>query len=285
MPIDPQALLARPFPEARHAWTTRDTILYALGIGLGADPMDRQALRYLYEPDLVAHPTLVNVLATPGFWAQEPDTGIDWRRLVHAEQWFSLDRPIPAAGIAIGRNRVTAFHDKGASRGALLATERTITLEDGTKLATVGGLTMLRADGGSGVVQGTYPTSQRVPDRTPDATVDTPTLPQAALLYRLSGDLNPLHVDPDVASIAGFERPILHGLCTLGIAGQAILATALEWAPAPIRALHVRFSAPVFPGETIRTEIWHEPGQIAFRATIPARGATVLDRGRLTIER
>ena len=124
------------------------------------------------------------------------------------------------------------------------------------------------------MVQGTYPTSQRVPDRAPDAAIDTPTLKQAALLYRLSGDLNPLHIDPDVAAIAGFDRPILHGLCTLGIAAQAILATALAWDPARVRSLHVRFSAPVFPGETVRTDLWQEPGQIAFRATIPARGAT-----------
>ena len=283
MTADPHALLARRFAPIVHDYAARDTILYALGLGLGTDPADTRQLRYVYEDGLLALPTMANILGYPGFWAKQPDTGIDWRRVVHAEQWITLDAPLPPAGRAIGHTRVTAFHDKGAAKGAMMASERRIVAEDGRLLATVGGLTMLRGDGGSGVVIGELPATHPVPDRTPDATCDQPTLPQAALIYRLSGDLNPLHADPAVARGAGFDRPILHGMATMGVACHAILCTLLDSDPTTVRGMRVRFTAPVYPGETLRTEMWREPRGIAFRTTIPARNVTVLDRGVLTL--
>ena len=283
MALDPHALLGRRFAPIVHDVTARDTILYALGIGLGADPTDRRQLQYVYEDGLAALPTMANVLGYPGFWAKEPDTGIDWRRVVHAEQWITLHRPLPVRGRVIGRTRVTAFHDKGEAKGALMGSERQIEDADGSPIATVGGLSMLRGDGGSGVVIGKLPTTWPVPDRAPDAVCDLPTLPQAALIYRLSGDLNPLHADPDVARGAGFERPILHGMATMGVAGHAVLRTMLCYDAAAMRGMQVRFTAPVYPGETIRTQMWREDGSIAFRAIVPGRDAVVLDRGRVTL--
>lgn len=281
MTADPQALLARRFAPVIQDYTPRDTILYALGIGLGADPLDAGQLAYLYEDGLRALPMMANVLGYPGFWANQPGTGIDWRRVVHAEQWIRLHAPLPAAGRAVGHTKVTAFHDKGAGKGALMASERRIEDGEGRLLATVGGLSMLRGDGGTGVTIGELPPSHPVPDRPPDSVCDLPTLPQAALIYRLSGDRNPLHIDPAVARAAGFERPILHGMASMGVAGHAVLRTVLGYDAARIRAMQVRFTSPVYPGESIRTEIWTSPGIVCFRSRVLSRDVVVLDRGRV----
>lgn len=283
MPIDPDALLARGFPVQQQAYDTRDTILYALGVGLGADPVDPRQLRYVYEDALQPLPTLVNVLGVGGFWAQEADTAIDWRRLLHAEQSFVLHRPLPAAGQVAAQNRVTAIQDKGASRGALLYQEREITDAAGL-LATVSQVLMLRGDGGCGSV-GTPPPAPppALPDRAPDAVCELPSLPQAALIYRLSGDRNPLHIDPAVAAAAGFPRPILHGLCTLGMAGHAVMRTMLGYDGAAVRGMRVRFTAPVFPGETLITELWRDGSVISFRSRVTERDVVVLNAGRVDL--
>jgi acyl dehydratase len=283
MSVDAGALLARPFAPVVQEVTARDTILYALGVGLGADPVDAGQLGYLYEDGLAALPFMANVLGYPGFWAREADTGIDWRRVVHAEQWIDLHAPLPAVGRVVGHTRVTAFHDKGAAKGALMASERRIEDGSGRHLATVGGLSMLRGDGGSGVVVGEVRPTHAVPERAADAVCDLATLPQAALIYRLSGDLNPLHVDPAVARGAGFERPILHGMASMGVAGHAVLRTVLGYDSARFRGMSVRFTAPVYPGETIRTEMWMGAEGVAFRCRVMERGVVVLDRGRVEV--
>ena len=284
MSADPHALLARAFPPVTHDVTARDAILYALGVGLGADPTDPGQLRYLYEDGLQALPFMANVLGYPGFWAKDPDTGIDWRRVVHAEQWIALHAPLAATGRFTGHTSVTAFHDKGAGKGALMAAERRIEDAAGAHVATVGGLTMLRGDGGSGVTIGALRPTHPVPDRAPDVVCDLPTLPQAALIYRLSGDLNPLHIDPAVARGAGFDRPILHGMASMGVAGHAVLRTVLGYDAARLREMSVRFTAPVYPGETIRTELWQSAGIVCFRCRVMERGVVVLDRGRAEVD-
>ena len=284
MTIDYDRLMARPFAPIERSYAPSDTILYALGVGLGGDPLDPNQLAFVYEQGLKVLPTMSAVLGFPGFWAKQPDTGIDWRRLVHAEQGFEFHRPLAPAGRIVSTNRVSAIFDKGKEKGALLCQERmVIDADSGQPLATVHQTSMLRGDGGFGGPAGSPPKPHTIPDRAPDTICDLPTLPQAALIYRLSGDMNPLHADPEVARSAGFPRPILHGMCTMGVACHAVLRGLLAYDPAPIRGMRVRFTAPVFPGETIRTELWIDGDVVSFRSTVLERDIVVLNAGRVDL--
>jgi len=290
--LDPHALLARPFAPIVQDYSIRDTLLYALAIGMGAEPADTGALSYVYEGapgGLLAVPTMVNVLGYTGFWADQPGTGITWRQLVHVEQAITLHRELPAAGRVVGHNRVVGLHDRGNGKGALMLQERRVCdAESGTLWATVMQTTLLRADGGFGIEHGAshgvMPAARHaVPTRPGDACCDLPTLPQAALLYRLNGDFNPLHADPDVARSAGFARPILHGLATMGGAMHAALKTLLAYDVSAVRGMRVRFTAPVWPGDTLRTELWRDGDALSFRTTAVERGMVVLDAGRIDL--
>ncbi len=290
MAIDARHLLTRRFEPRRHAYTNRDTVLYALGVGLAADPLDEAELPFVYEGvdgrGLRALPTLANVLGHPGFWSREPDTGIDWRRILHAEQAFRLHQPLPPAADVEGRTRVTALWDKGAAKGALMRVERDIVdRASGVTLASVTQLSILRGDGGfgDGASPGAPEPPHVLPNRPADAVCDLSTHPRAALIYRLSGDYNPLHADPAVARSAGFERPILHGLCTLGVAGHAVLKAVLGYDPARFAAMRVRFTAPVFPGDTLRTELWVDGDSVSLRTSALERNRVVLDHGRVDL--
>ena len=282
--FDPERLLAREFPLVTQTLTPRDCILYALAVGYGSDPTDPAELPFVYEePKLIAAPSLPVVLASPGFWAREPDSGIDWRRLLHAETELLLHAPLPTEGVVKARTRVTRVIDKGAEKGALVYAERVVEDGDGRALATVRGTSFCRGNGGAGGDLGPQPAPHRLPAGAPHVTFDTPTEPRAALLYRLSGDPNPLHADPAVARVAGFERPILHGLCSFAIAVRAILRAVCGLDPLRLRAVKLRYARPVFPGETVRTEIWREGAVVSFRATVPARDCVVLDHGRAEV--
>jgi len=279
MPINYDALKSWQFGDIEQIYTQKDCILYALGLGYGSDPVDPGHLKYLYEAGLEVFPTMPVVMASPGFWLIDPATGVDWKKVVAAEQGITIHRPLPAAGRLIGRMRVTEIYDKGAAKGALLAYCRDIyDGATGALLCSVEGSSFLRGDGGFGGTAVAPPPPQSAPDRAPDGAVDIATLPQAALIYRLSGDYNPLHADPAVARQAGFSRPILHGLCTFGIACRGVLDFLGHGVS--IRHFSGRFSSPVYPGETIRTEIWRlDGGGLAFRCSIPARNAVVLSNG------
>lgn len=284
MPIDYDKIKNWPFPEVVQTYTEKDSILYALGVGYGHDPMDEAQLRFVYERNLLAAPTMPVVLGYPGFWMKDPATGIDWVKVVHGEQALRLHRPIPAAGTVIGRTRVKAVIDKGRDKGALVILERSITdRASGVLLATLDHATFCRGDGGFGNGDAAPPPPPAVPEGSPDASCDLPTLPQAALIYRLCADPNPLHAEPAVAKAAGFSRPILHGLCTYGVAGHAILRTFCNYEPEKLSGLSVRFSAPVYPGETIRTEMWRRGGTILFRSRALERDVVVLNNGVATI--
>lgn len=284
MAIDYQTLLNRSFAPVEHSFSARDSMLYALSLGMGSDPVDPRQLPYVFEERQRAFPTLPMILGYPGFWAREPDTGIDWRRLVHAEQSMVLHRPLPVAGTVIGHNRITQIIDKGREKGALLYQERRVVeAVTGEHLATVNQVSMLRGDGGFGGPSGPVPPPHALPEREADGVCDLITLPQSALFYRLNGDYNPLHVDPAVAEGAGFERPILHGLCTLGVAAHGLLRGVLDYDDSRITGLGVRFSAPFYPGETLRTQFWIDADRVSFRSLSLERGVTVLNAGHMTL--
>lgn len=279
MPVDADTLLRHEIPEVRQRLTARDAVLYALSVGLGQDPLDARQLDFVdHHRGLRALPFMAVVLGHPGFWLADPRTGVDAVRLVHGEQGIVIHRPLPIGGEVVGRTRVTGLVDKGPGRGALLYSEKQVTdAADGTLLATATSTTVLRGDGGFGGPAGPVRPPHPMPATAPDHVVDLPTRPEQALLYRLNGDDNPLHADPAVAEAAGFPRPILHGLCTLGVIGHALLRTLGGYDPARFQALDLRFSAPVFPGETIRTEIW-DGG--AFQARVVGRDVLVASHGR-----
>ena len=281
MAIDYQRLRNWPFADVEHSYRAKDTILYALGLGFGADPVDRDQLRFVYEDGLKALPTMATVLAYPGQFAKNPESGIDWKRVVHGEQSVVIHKPLPAAGTVVGRTVIEEIVDKGAGKGALLYSRRDVRdKETGDLLASLRSTSFLRGDGGFGGPSGPTRPVHALPERAPDLVCDIATLPQAALIYRLSGDYNPLHADPEIAAVAGFPRPILHGLCTFGVAGHALLRTLCGYDPARLRRMEARFSAPVFPGETVRTEIWREgQGRAGFRCRVLARDAVVINNG------
>jgi acyl dehydratase len=262
------------------SYDKRDTILYALGLGYGADPLDESELPFVYEGNLRSLPSYANLLCHPGFWAQKPEFGIDWVKILHAEQDFRIHKPLPPTGRIRGEYRVAGIEDKGEGRGALLHQEKELyDAQSGDHLATVRSTLFMRGNGGEGAFGDPVQAATPVPDRTPDRVVEIPTLPRQALIYRLSGDWNPIHADPELARKAGFEAPILHGLCTNGIATRALLRAYCDNDPTRLAAMFVRFSKPVMPGETIRVECFdEEDGHIRFRAIAQERGAVVLDR-------
>lgn len=280
--INHEKLLNYAIPEVRQRVTPRDAVLYALSIGFGQDPMEERQIPFVstHRGPLVV-PAMAVVLGHPGFWLGRPDTGVDAVKLVHGEQEIELHAPIPAEGEVIGRTRVTGIVDKGEGKGALLYSEKRLTdAASGALLAVTRSTTFLRGDGGFGGPSGPVRPPNPMPESAPDITLDLPTRPEQAFYYRLNGDDNPLHTEPEVAARAGFPRPILHGLCTLGVVTHALLRELCGYDPARLRALSLRFSAPVFPGETIRTEIWRDG---AFRARVVERDIIVVNNGKAEI--
>ncbi len=245
------------FADVLQNYGPRDVQYFALASGLGLDPADSGQLGFVYEDceaGLRVLPTFATLLAGPGFWIQDPRSGLDWRRVLNAEQGFSLDRPLPATAAVIGRTRIVSVHDRGAEKGLFLCLERVLTnAEDGAIIGRVTRTLFCGGDGGIGGQQTAPPRPPAVPSRTPDFICDLPTSPQSALIFRLSGDPNPLHADPALARSLGYDRPILHGLCTMSVACHAILKVAADYDPRRMKAMNVRFTKPVYPGETIRT--------------------------------
>jgi acyl dehydratase len=271
------------------AYTQRDTMLYALGIGMGADPLDTRELRFVYEQDLQALPTMAAALGNPVPWWQDARSGIDWVRGLHGEQSLTLARPLPTAGTLLGTTRVVSISDKGAGKGAIIAQQRELHDQaSGHLIATGRIVAVLRGDGGYSAAGGRNdPVPEpmpSVPERAPDFEVLLTTLERQALLYRLSGDYNPLHVDPALAQAAGFGRPILHGLCTYGMAAHALLRSECDYDAARIRSIAVRFTAPVIPGETVRFQFWRAgAGRLQLRARVDSRDVVVMNNGSIEL--
>ncbi len=284
MTIVYEKLMALDIPPAEHTYSAKDCMLYALGIGLGHDPMNEVELPFVYEKNLKVLPTMAAVLGYVGFWARDRDTGIDWVKMVNGEQGVTLHRPLAGQGTVIGRQRIVEVIDKGAGKGALVLSERKVTDKaTGALIATVTQTSFCRADGGFGGPPRQAQEPHPIPAIAPDAVCDLATRPEAALIYRLSGDRNPLHAEPAVAREAGYPRPIMHGLGNFGIAGHAVLKTMCGYDPARLASFACRFSAPVFPGETIRTEMWRDGAVVSFRARVVERDVIAVNNGRAEV--
>ena len=277
MPLDPTGVLGHEFEPVRQHVTPRDCMFYALSVGVGSDPVDPAALAFTYERDLRALATQASVIGHPGDWIAMLNCGITRSMVLHAGTRIRLLRALPTSATVIGLNRVIDLADKG-ERGAIIVIERRI-IDEGTgeALAVLESSTFCRGDGGFGGKPELDYQYEPNPDRPPDLTVETLTRQDAALIYRLNGDMNPLHADPVFAQRAGFERPILHGLCTYGATAWAILRTL--GAHNNFTAFQARFSKPVMPGEALSVDIWKFANDaVAFRARVGDR--LVLDRGQ-----
>lgn len=284
MPLDYAGLKSMQIEPIRHTYTRRDTMLYALGLGVGAeDPTAAGDLKYIYEKSLVALPTQALTLAAGAMLLAHPEFGINFKMLLHAEQSLVMHKPLPVAGTVIGEISIDEIYDKGESKGAILfMTRKLFEAASGDLLATMGVVLFLRGDGGFGGKSEGAPKPRPVPaDRAADRSVALPNPRNLALIYRLSGDYNPLHIDPEIAAIAGFNRPILHGLCHYGMAGRALIATLCDDDPSRLLRIDTRFTSPVFPGEPLHVELWNiGTGDASFRVVASDRDVVVQDFGR-----
>lgn len=282
MPINYDALMQLKTEGAEFRYGDRETMLYAQGVGFGRDPLNEKELPFVYENGLRAVPTMATVFA----WGHSPiaRSGVNFMMLVHGEQRLTLHKPLPAYGEIVADERIVGAWDKGKDKGALIVSEKAIRdKKTGEKLCTLQGSAFCRGDGGFGGPKEGAPEPHPLPARTPDLVHEADTRPDQAFLYALSGDRNPLHRDPGFARMAGFPRPILHGLCTYGTACRSILSSLCDYDPAKITGFDARFSAPVFPGETIVTEMWVDGSVASFRSRVKEREVVCLNNGKCTL--
>jgi acyl dehydratase len=264
---------------AEKSWTAADVLLYALGVGAGqADPLAE--LEFTTENSIGVQakvlPTFGNMITGGGRGRSLGD--FDPAAFVHAEQAFTLHRPLPTAGTSRSVSRVAGIYDKGSA--ALVVTESAaVDAATGEPLVTARGSIFIRGEGGFGGDRGPGQ-DWAMPSGAPDEQVTYRTRPDQALLYRLTGDRNPLHSDPKFAARGGFARPILHGMCTYGYTGRALLHAVCGSEPARFQSMEGRFTRPVIPGDELTVSIWADGGTAYFRTA--SNGVPVLDRGRLT---
>lgn len=282
MALNYERVMAHQTGDVVVSYGARDCILYALGIGLGMDPVDPGQLQFVYERNLRAFPTVATVLG----WFRPPhgpEFGIDERLVVHAEQKLTLHSVLPTQGKLTSRVRVKDVIDKGLGKAAIIQFARELVAPDGSLVATIDSSTLAREHGGFGGKSTSTVEPVPTPDRHPDQVCSLPTPPNLALLFRLNGDDNPLHADPDHAKAVGFPRPILHGMASFGIAAHAVLRTAAAYQPERLRSIEARFVRPVFPGETLSTEMWGDGAQVFFRCRAAERDEIVLNNGRAVL--
>ena len=282
--FDYEKILNWPIEPVVQSYTKKDVMLYALGLGFGQNPTDDSELQYVYEKGLKTFPTMAVIMGHPGPWLTDPDTGIDMTKVLHGEQSLQIHQPLPVEGTTLAHTKVVQVIDKGVDKGAVIITERTLFDEESnahycTQQATI----MARGNGGFGGPESSVPKPHTLPERKADNVVVIATSPQAALLYRLSGDYNPLHADPKLAEKVGFDAPILHGLASFGIAARAVLQACEVNDADKLKSISLRFSKPVYPGETISTEVWKDDEIISFRSTVTERDVIVLNNGKVEV--
>jgi acyl dehydratase len=279
MPLNPDAVGTKTKP-GRRSWDSKDALLYALGVGCGvsdlafvtenSDGVDQQAL-----------PTMGVVLGTPGSSPFEKVGEIDWTMLLHGEQSIELHAPIPVSGTVESVAEIVGIYDKGSGAVIVMETESK-DAESGEPMWTTSSATFIRGAGGFGGDRGPSGKKNVPPDRKPDREVAYPTREDQALIYRLSGDRNPLHSDPKFAAAAGFDRPILHGLCTYGVTGRALLSALCDNDPARFKKMEARFSASVYPGDDLTVRIWETGDSQAVFQTVRPGDQVVIDNGGFT---
>lgn len=282
MPLNLDAIGTTSEPNER-TWTSKDALLYAVGVGAGADPLRELAFTTENSHDVAQRvlPTFVVTLGPRNNGTMGRLGTFNPAMLLHAEQSIELSGALPAEGAVTVTGTVADILDKRS--GALVVTEtRATDPTSGQVVFTARSGAFIRGEGGFGRTGSSGPASE-IPDRAPDHTISQTTLPQQALIYRLNGDRNPLHSDPAFAARAGFDRPILHGLCTYGFAGRALLQALCDGDPAHFRSMSARFTKPVFPGQTLTTEIWRTDDTSAVFRTRTDSGDVALDRGLATV--
>uniref|UniRef100_Q07KS6 MaoC domain protein dehydratase n=1 Tax=Rhodopseudomonas palustris (strain BisA53) TaxID=316055 RepID=Q07KS6_RHOP5 len=264
-----------------YAYSDREVMLYACGIGLGADPMDERELAFVNEASYTERPLkVVPTFASVAAWGAGPgEMNLNKLLVVDGERDISFHQPLPVAANITADSSVLGVWDKGRDKGVVIRHQTVLRDADGAALATLVASRFARGDGGFGGPTEGQPEPHAVPSRAPDQSVDIATRPDQALVYRLCGDRNPLHSDPEFAQRAGFPRPILHGMCTYGITCRAVLQTFADYDPAAFKRHAVRFSAPVFPGETVTVDLWKDAEVVSFEARVKERGVTVIKNG------
>lgn len=277
-----EKVIGHEFPPIQFQYTERDVCLYALGVGAPTDWLDQNELQFVYElsqSGFKALPTfavlypgkMIDVLVS----GRIGDIQFNPMMLVHGEQYLEIKKPIPTAAKITCYPKVAQVYDKGS--GMLMVTNSSCQNESGEEVAFTQSSMFIRGLGGFGGERGTSSNENVPPQREPDAVYQQQTLPQQALIYRLSGDINPLHADPSMAAIGGFDRPILHGLCTFGFAGRAVLKNFCNNDPSRFKSIRVRFSKHVFPGETLITEMWKvSDTKVVFQCKAAERSEYVL---------
>lgn len=281
MSIDPEALLALDFAPRTARVAARDAALYALGTGAGLDPSDPAQTAWLVGTAPPVIPTFATVLGYESFWAGDPRTGIDARQAIHLCQHVEIHRPLPLEATVRRETRITGVRDRGAGLGALVAVEEDLRLADsGAHLARLSAIVLCRAEGGCGDAGHVPGRGACCPGRAPDRMIAVPTAPQQALIYQLSGDRNPLHLEPTVARAAGFDRPILQGLSTFGAACRVLVDALADGRPERLAGLSARFAAPVVPGDSLELDLWRlASGRVSFRLRFAGGGQAALDEG------
>jgi acyl dehydratase len=285
MPIKYDELMALKNLGQKHSYGDREVMLYAYGIGIGADPMDEKELLFVNEAaatprSLKVVPTFASVAA----WGAGPgEMNLNRLMVVDGERDITFHKPLAAAAHITADSNVLAVYDKGKDKGAIIRHQTILKDADGEKLATLVASRFARGDGGFGGSSEGQPEPHQVPSRAPDRIVDISTRPDQALIYRLCGDRNPLHSDPEFAKKAGFQRPILHGMCTYGISCRGVLQTYADYDPTAFRQHVARFSSPVYPGETVTIAMWKDGNVISFEAKVKARDVAVIRNGKTVL--